>query len=308
MRVKNCSLESSSATFLAPIDQAARLCKMGPASAHTPVLHSSRSQHGAHVLDRLIGPTSAIRRYRNAANEGQGLAIALTAFAGLSRLPLLCTMLMGATPVSAALMVYTDYASWSAAAGVAVEAITFDTATGGPFSAGHSEGGVLFQGISAGAYNGYLYATHAGYCATSGCLVGPATEPGALGATDGYLRATLAAAVMAVAVEVGTYHSAGDIPSWVFSNGDNYVGPADIGGANFIGFISSTPFGHVDHHISVGSSGGDFTVMDTFYAPVSVSEPGSMALLALSLAALGLSATSPGTRRVTGRPTLLAAK
>jgi hypothetical protein len=182
------------------------------------------------------------------------------------------------TPAFAASVVYLDYASWAAAVGSPIETITFNSASGGPFSAGYTEGGVLFEGISAGAWNGYLYGTHAGYCGPTGCLVGPPTEAGNLGATDGYLRSTLPNAVNAVAMEVGTYNSAGDLPVWRFSNGDIYAGPADVGLAHFIGFISDTPFTYVDYHISVGSSGGDFTVMDTFYAPTPVPEP-SMGLL-----------------------------
>ena len=73
-------------------------------------------------------------------------------------------MVLAAPPAWGTLMVYSNYASWSAAVGSPIETITFNSASGGPFSAGYTEGGVLFEGLSAGVYNGQLYATHAGYC------------------------------------------------------------------------------------------------------------------------------------------------
>ncbi len=190
-------------------------------------------------------------------------------------------------PLRAQLTVYSNYASWSAAVGLPITTATFDAASGGPFVAGYTEAGVLFRGLSAGPYNGYLYPTHGGYCAPTGCLVGPATEAGALGATDGRIRSTTPTSVFAAAMDYGTYHSGGDIPIWTFSNGYSYTGAPDSGDGTFIGFISDTPFAFVDFHISVGSSGGDFTVMDTFYYPSStVPEPATVSLIAAGLLAI----------------------
>jgi len=203
------------------------------------------------------------------------------------KLTLLTTLLLAALPAPAALTVYSDYASWAAAAGTPVSAITFQNATPGFYGSGYTEGGVFFQGLSAGTYNNYLTANNFGYCAPTTCLVGPATEAGALGATDGYLRSTLPAPVTAVAMDIGAYHSAGDIPVFRFSNGDSYTGPNLAPFLTFYGFISSTPFTYVDFHISEGTSGGDFATMDTFYATSSVPEPATWGLTGAALLAVG---------------------
>lgn len=191
-----------------------------------------------------------------------------------------------ASAAPAALLTFTDYATWAAAVAQPIHTVTFATTTPGSYAGGLTEGGVLFEGISAGPWDNYLWTSAAGYCAATGCIVGPPTEAGALGATDGYLRATLPFAVYAVAMEVGSYNSAGDIPEFRFSNGDFYTAPPDPGGATFYGFISTSAFTYVDYHVSVGASSGDFTVMDTFYYPTP--EPSATALLAGGLAALVL--------------------
>jgi len=212
-------------------------------------------------------------------------------------------LILATPPAWGATVVYSDYATWAAAVGAPISTITFSSASGGPFPAGYTEGGVLFQGLSAGVGNGYLYAIAAGYCSASHCLVGPPTEAGALGSTDGRLRSTLPSAVTSVAMEVGAYTSAGDIPVWTFSNGDSYTGGAQGGGATFIGFISDTPFTYVDYHISVGSSGGDFTVMDTFYLPESataVPEPTTLLLWGTMASGVALVLWRRGKRRAGG--------
>lgn len=180
----------------------------------------------------------------------------------------------------AALTVYTDYATWAAAVGQPIHAITFNSPLPpGPYSSGIVIEGVTFEGLSAGGWNGYLYPFSGGYC--TGCLVGPPTEAGALGATDGYLRATFPGPLTAVAVDAGAYHSPMDIPVFTFSNGDTWTGPAQLAGASFYGFISSTPFTTLDYHLSPGVTGGDFTVLDTVYTPTP--EPASLALAAAGL-------------------------
>lgn len=182
---------------------------------------------------------------------------------------------------------YSDYATWAAAAGSSIQAVTFSNALPpGPYSSGVTVDGVFFEGLSAGAWNGYLYQTFAGYCGGSGCLVGPSTEAGALGATDGYIRASMSAPVYAIAFDAGVYHSDGDIPVFRFSNGDQYTGSNLLASPTFFGFITDTPFTYADYHISVGTSGGDATVLDTVYVPTP--EPGTYALMAAGLFALAL--------------------
>lgn len=209
------------------------------------------------------------------------------------------TLFSIATAANAALLTFTDYATWAAAVGQPINTVTFSATTPGSYGAGLSEGGVLFEGISAGPWDNYLWTVSVGYCAATGCIVGPPTEAGALGATDGYLRATLPFPVTAVAMEVGAYHSAGDIPEFRFSNGDTYTGPADPGGATFYGFISTTAFTYVDYHVSVGASNGDFTVMDTFYYPAP--EPSPALLLPGALAGLLVLKRRRATSRTYGR-------
>jgi hypothetical protein len=55
---------------------------------------------------------------------------------------------------------------------------------------------------------------------------------------------------------------------------------ADI--ADLFGFITDTPFTYADYHISVGTSGGDATVLDTVYVPTP--EPGTYAAGLFALA------------------------
>jgi hypothetical protein len=195
--------------------------------------------------------------------------------------------LFAAIPSTAAVVSYTDYATWASAAAAPIHAITFNVANpGGPYSSGLLIDGVLFEGISAGPGNGYLYENNFGYCAVSGCLVGPPTEAGLLGATDGYLRTTLSGPTTAIAFDAGPYTTLGDLPVFRFSNGDSFLGLAFTSAPNFFGFISDTPFTFVDYHVSAGSDNGDFTVLDTVYVPAP--EPQTCLLVAggLALAAL----------------------
>lgn len=207
----------------------------------------------------------------------------------LSTLPLrvLLGLLSCASFSAAGVTTYSTYASWAAAVGVPIHPITFQPVLpSGPYASGITIDTVFFQGISAGPGNGYLYQNYGGYCAPTGCLLGPGTEAGALGATDGYLRSTLAGPGNAIAVDYGAYHSAGDIPVFRFSNGDSYVGPNIAPGTTFIGFITDTPFLYLDYHVSAGTSGGDTTVYDTVYIPTGVPEPSTYALCLAGVAAL----------------------
>jgi hypothetical protein len=109
---------------------------------------------------------------------------------------------------------------------------------------------------------------------------------GALGATDGYIRASVSAPVYAIAFDAGVYNSDGDIPVFRFPNGDQYTAANLLASPTFFGFITDTPFTYADYHISVGTSGGDATVLDTVYVPTP--EPGTYALMAAGLFALAL--------------------
>ena len=192
-----------------------------------------------------------------------------------------------ALPGWGGVVAYSDYTTWAAAAGGSIQTVTFSNLLpSGPFSSGVSVDGVFFEGISAGVGNGYLYQTFAGYCGGSGCLVGPPTEAGALGATDGYIRVTPGAAVSAIAFDAGVYNSNGDIPVFRFSNGDQYTATNLLASPTFFGFVTDTPFTYADYHISVGTTSGDFTVLDTVYLPTP--EPGTFALLAAGLLVLAV--------------------
>lgn len=192
-----------------------------------------------------------------------------------------------ALPGWGGVVAYSDYATWAAASGGSIQAVTFNNLLPpGPYGSGVTVDGVFFEGLSAGAWNGYLYQTFAGYCGGSGCLVGPSTEAGALGATDGYIRTSVGAPVTAIAFDAGVYNSDGDTPVFRFSNGDQYTASNLLASPTFFGFITDTPFTYADYHISVGTSGGDATVLDTVYLPTP--EPGSFALLAVGLFALAL--------------------
>ena len=195
--------------------------------------------------------------------------------------------LLFALPGWGGVVAYSDYATWAAAAGGSIQAVTFSNPLPpGPYSAGVMVDGVFFEGLSAGAWNGYLYQTFAGSCGGSGCLVGPPTEAGALGATDGYIRASAWAPVYAIAFDAGFYNSDGDIPVFRFSNGDQYTASNLLAWPTFFGFVTDTPFTYADYHISVGTSSGDFTVLDTVYLPTP--EPASYAMLAAGLLAVAL--------------------
>jgi hypothetical protein len=188
-----------------------------------------------------------------------------------------------------ALTVYTSYSAWAAAVGQPIHPITFQAVQPpGPYSSGITIDTVLFEGLSAGSGNGYLYQTFAGYCAPTGCLIGPGTDIGGFGATDGRLRSTLAGPGNAIGFDYGVYHSAGDVAVFTFSNGDSYTVPSIAPNLSFLGFISSTTFSYADLHISVGSSAGDFPVYDTVYIPTGVPEPSTAGMILAATLAAGI--------------------
>jgi hypothetical protein len=58
-----------------------------------------------------------------------------------------------ALPGWGGVVAYSDYATWAAAAGGSIQAVTFSNALpSGPYSSGVTVDGVFFEGLSAGAW------------------------------------------------------------------------------------------------------------------------------------------------------------